>query len=125
MGRGSAGGAASYQRGPPGGNERVNRCKMDGVSVRPEPRCIMTISLDLTPEQQRELEDLARRSGKDPSAYVNEVLTAYLNGARAKGQKTFEEILAPIWEGWRHSGMTGEEIDELFEHELREVQRER
>ena len=65
------------------------------------------------------------RSGKDPSAYIHDVVTAYLNGVRPKGEKTFEEILAPIWEGWRQSGMTQEEIDDLFQRELQAVRRER
>jgi hypothetical protein len=85
----------------------------------------MTIRINLTPEHERQLEELARQNGKDPSAYVTGVLTAYLNGVRSTGEKTFEEILAPIWEGWRQSGMTEDEIDDLFGRELFEVRRER
>ena len=85
----------------------------------------MTISITLTPDQERKLEVIARRNGKDPSAYVNEVVTAYLNGVESRGEKTFEEILAPIWEGWQQSGMTEEEIDDLFTQELQEVRKER
>jgi hypothetical protein len=85
----------------------------------------MTISISLTPDQERTLEELARQSGKDPSAYAVGVLTAYLNGVRSKSEKTFEEILAPIWEGWRQSGMTEDEIDDLFGRELQDVRRER
>ena len=85
----------------------------------------MTISITLTPDQERKLAELARQHGKDPSAYVHEVVAAYLNVAGPKGDKTFEEILAPIWEGWRQSGMTEDEVDELFEQELQEVRRER
>ncbi len=85
----------------------------------------MTININLTPDQERQLEELARQNGKEPAAYVNDVVTAYLNGVRSKGQKTFEEILAPIWEGWRQSGMTEDQINELFGRELQEVRRER
>ena len=85
----------------------------------------MTISITLTPDQERTLEELARQDGKDPSVYVNDMVTAYLNRARSKGEKTFEEILAPIWEGWRQSGMTEDEVDDLFGQELQEVRRER
>ena len=79
----------------------------------------MTISITLNPEHERQLEELARQNGKDPAAYVNDVVTAYLNGVRSKGKKTFEEILAPIWEGWRQSGMTEDEIDGLFAQSFR------
>ena len=85
----------------------------------------MTISITLTPDQERTLEELARQDGKDPSVYVNDVVTAYLNGARSKGEKTFEEILTPLWEGWQRSGMTEDEVDDLFGQELQEVRRER
>ncbi len=85
----------------------------------------MTININLTADQERQLEELARQNGKEPAAYINDVLTAYLNGVRSKGQKTFEEILAPIWEGWRQSGMTEDQINELFGRELQEVRRER
>jgi hypothetical protein len=95
------------------------------LDTSPERRHTMTICISLTPEQERTLEELARQSGKDPSAYAIGVLTAYLNGVRSNPEKTFEEILAPIWEGWRQSGMTEDEIDDLFGQELREVRRER
>jgi len=39
--------------------------------------------------------------------------------------KSFEEILAPIWEGWRQSGMADDEVDDLMEQEHREVRSER
>ena len=35
----------------------------------------MTISITLAPDQDRPLEELARQHGKDPSVYVNDVLT--------------------------------------------------
>jgi hypothetical protein len=101
------------------------RGKLGDVDTSPERRHTMTISISLTPEQERTLEELARQSGKDPSAYAIGVLTAYLNGVRSRPEKTFEEILAPIWEGWRQSGMTEDEIDDLFGQELQEVRRER
>ena len=59
----------------------------------------MTISITLTPEQERTLQALARQSGKDPAAYVREVVAAYLTRVGKTGAKTFEEILAPVWGG--------------------------
>jgi hypothetical protein len=85
----------------------------------------MTIHISLTPDQERQLSELARRNGKEPSVYVNDIVTAYLKGVRSKGEKDFEGILAPIWEGWRQSGMTDAEIDNLFGQELQEARRER
>jgi predicted transcriptional regulator len=85
----------------------------------------MTITITLTPDEARRLADLARASGKDASAHAHDVVAAYLNGANQQGGKSFEEILAPIWEGWHKSGMTEGEVDDLFEQELREVRRAR
>jgi hypothetical protein len=53
------------------------------------------------------------------------VVTAYLNGVHEKGTKSFEEILAPIWEGWRQSGVADSELDKLFTRELQESRSER
>ena len=91
----------------------------------PDPSPTMTITITLTPEEERKLADLARARGKDPAAHAHDVVTAYLNGANQRGTKSFEEILAPIWEGWQKSGMTDGEVDDLFERELREARRER
>jgi hypothetical protein len=85
----------------------------------------MIINISLTPEQERQLEEFARQNGKDPSVYVHDVVAAYLNGVRSKGEKTFEEILSPIWEGWRQSGMAETEIDDLFRQGLQGLRRER
>jgi hypothetical protein len=85
----------------------------------------MTIHIMLTPEEERKLTELARARGKDPAAHAHDVVTAYLNGADQQGTKSFAEILAPIWEGWRQSGMTEDEVDGLFEQELREARSER
>ena len=70
-------------------------------------------------------QSLPARRGKYPAAHAHEVVTAYLNGANQRGTKSFEEILAPIWEGWAKSGMSDGEVEDLFEHELREFRRER
>ena len=85
----------------------------------------MTIHITLTPDEERKLADLARARGKDPAGHAHDVVTAYLNGANQRGTKSFEEILAPIWEGWHKSGMTDGEVDGLFENELREIRGER
>ncbi len=85
----------------------------------------MSLSITLTPDQERKLAELARARGKDPAAHAHDVVTAYLNCANPSGTKSLEEILAPIWDGWRGSGMTDSEVDELFEHELREVRGDR
>jgi hypothetical protein len=81
----------------------------------------MSIHITLTPEEEQKLAELARTRGKDPAAHAHGVITAYLIGADERGTKSFEEILAPIWDGWRQSGMADGEVDDLMEQELREA----
>jgi len=88
-------------------------------------RPIMTISITLTPDQERMLEAMARRSGKDPSTYVNDLITAHLNDVEPRAEKTFDQVLAPVWEDRRQSGMTEEEVDAMFQRELEEFRQER
>jgi hypothetical protein len=85
----------------------------------------MSINITLTPEEEQKLAELARARGKDVAAHVHDVVIAYLNGADQIGTKSFEEILAPIWEGWRQSGMADDEVDDLMEQELQEARSER
>jgi len=85
----------------------------------------MTITITLTADQERKLEELARQRGMEPSAYLGDVIAVYLNVAGRRSDKTFEEILSPIWESWGRSGMTEDEVDEMFEQELLEVRHQR
>jgi hypothetical protein len=85
----------------------------------------MSISITLTPAEERKLAELARAKGKDPAGYAHDVVSAYLNVADENGTRTLMEILAPIWEEWRRSGMSDSEIDNLFERELQETRSER
>jgi predicted transcriptional regulator len=85
----------------------------------------MSIHITLTPEEERKLAELARARGKDPAAHAHDVVAAYLNVADQRATKSFEEILAPIWEGWRQSGMADSDVDHLFEQELRDARSER
>lgn len=85
----------------------------------------MSIQITLSPEEERKLTELAHAQGKDPAAHARDVVAAYLKGADRGGTKTFAEVLAPIWEGWRQGRMTDGEVDELFERELQEARSER
>ena len=62
----------------------------------------MTISISLTPDQERQLEELARQNGKDPSVYVHDVVAAYLNGS-GRGGKPLRRSCLP-------SGRAGDRV---------------
>jgi hypothetical protein len=101
--------------------------KLDGVEASPESRRIMTIKIELEPDEERALRERARTSGRDLSDYVHQVLAEHLRSGRGleTASKTFDEVLAPIREGWRQSGMTEDEITALFEETRDEVRKER
>jgi predicted DNA-binding protein len=108
-----------------GSRESKRSSKFAAVQISYREKLEMTISITLTPDQERVLEELAHQSGKDPSNYVSDLVTVHLDEVMATTQKSFEEILAPVWEGWRQSGMSEEEINDLFQRELQELRRER
>jgi hypothetical protein len=85
----------------------------------------MSINITLTPSEERKLAELARAHGKDPAGHAHDVVSAYLKVADPAETRTFEEIISPLWEGWRNSGMTDSAVDDLFEQELHACRRER
>ena len=45
----------------------------------------------------------------------NDVVTSRTRTESGRsGSKTFDQVLAPVWEGWQQSGMTEDEIDDMF-----------
>lgn len=85
----------------------------------------MTISIELKPEEERKLAELARARGKNPSELAHAVVTTYLSSVDQNGDRSFAEILAPVWEGWRQAGLTDEELDTFFQQELQATRSER
>jgi hypothetical protein len=87
----------------------------------------MTINIELRPDEERELRERALTSGRELPEYVQQVLEEHIRSVPrpAKPSKTFDQILAPVREGWQQSGMTEEEITALFEETRDEVRKER
>ena len=88
----------------------------------------MTISIDLAPDDVRRLEEKARARGQVVSDFLRELIHRELSGgpeAEATGGKSLTEVLTPIWEGWRASGMSEDEAEKLLGEELGDVRQER
>jgi hypothetical protein len=87
----------------------------------------MTINIELRPEVERALLERARMSGRDISQYVHQVLTEHIRSGQSPetASKTFDEILAPVREGWQQGGMSEDEITALFVETRDEVRKER
>ena len=79
-----------------------------------------TIEITGLPEGTRDaIRDLSQSKGKSADEYLRTLIEA-----EVLSQQTFAEILAPIREGFRKSGMTEEQLDALFEEARRKVHQE-
>lgn len=79
-----------------------------------------TIEITGLPEGTREaIKELSQSKGKSSEEYLRTLIEA-----EVLSQQTFAEILAPIREGFRKSGMTEEQLDALFEEARRNVHQE-
>lgn len=90
----------------------------------------MTITIRLGPEEERKLAERAAQAGKDLAGYVLRLIERDIEApprdvSTPDAKRTFAEILAPIHEDFRESGMSGDELDALLEDSLSEVRSER
>jgi hypothetical protein len=81
----------------------------------------MTITIELPADTEKKLLAQAAASGQDVKALVVQAVEEKLRMA----QLTFDQILAPIQENFRTSGMSAAELDSLLEDTLAEVRTER
>lgn len=84
----------------------------------------MSITIELTSETETRLKTQALRNGVKFEDYVNELIEEASERRERMGKasgKTFAEILAPIHKGFEESGMTEDEILEMFEQAREEV----
>jgi hypothetical protein len=85
----------------------------------------MTITIDLSPDEERRLQERAAQLGQDLPAYLRRLIREDLDATAPARSRTFAEILAPVHEDFRESGMTEGELDTLLEEALGEARAER
>jgi hypothetical protein len=85
----------------------------------------MTVTIDLSPDEERRLQERAAQRGQDLTAYLRRLIREDLEAAKPAQGRTFAEILAPVHEDFRKSGMTEGELDALLEETLSESRAER
>lgn len=79
-----------------------------------------TIEITGLPKGTREaIGELSRSKGKSAEEYLRTLIEA-----EVLSEQTFAEILAPIREGFRKSGMTELQLDALFEEARRKVHKQ-
>ncbi len=90
----------------------------------------MSLTINLPLDAEQKLLRQAAERGQDVTEYIRGLVeddARTRNGAQpaAGGDKTFDEVLEPVREGWAESGLPDEEVDRLFEETLKEVRQSR
>ena len=79
----------------------------------------MTITITLAHEDERRLAERAAAAGKDLPTYLDGLIKKDLSAPT-----TFAELLAPLHEDFRQSGMTEDELNDLIEESRDDVWRQ-
>jgi hypothetical protein len=93
-----------------------------------QTRRIMTLTLQLPPETEKQLHERAAQAGSSVEGLVLKLIEESLgvNGEPASQAGTsFAEILAPLHQEVAESGMTEKELDELVHESIEEVRAEK
>lgn len=88
----------------------------------------MTVTLELEPEVEITASEQAREKGLPLAEYVESVVKeTVLKRQRVQklSEKSFDEILKPFRDEVEASGMSDDELDELFTQARREVLKEK
>ncbi len=78
----------------------------------------MVLTISLPPETEQKLLRAAAQSGFAPDAFAQRLIEQGLNGGSSApnrpGHETFDEILAPFRKEVEQSGMTDDDLRDLF-----------
>jgi len=78
-----------------------------------------TLTISLPPNVSSALAERARRSGRDATEYVEDLVE------RDVCRPSLDELLAPVREDFARSGMTEDELDELVDEIREEIHQEK
>lgn len=81
----------------------------------------MTITITLPPSTEKRLRAEAEATGKDLSTFVAEAVEARLS----LGRLSLRDLLGPVHEDFRRSGMTDTELDTLLGQAIKGARAER
>jgi hypothetical protein len=75
----------------------------------------MTLKIPISPGAKAHLRTTAARLGLTPERYVKELLDDHLALEQEAQATTFDELMGPVREEFRKSGMTEAQLDELVD----------
>jgi len=81
----------------------------------------MTLTINLSPAMLEQLKAEAEATGKDVETVVRDALDARL----ARRKQTFAEVLKPIHDAVKESGLSEEEVNGLIDEAVKQVRAER
>ena len=79
----------------------------------------MTITIDLSPEQERRLAERAARAGQDVTGYVHHLIDRDIDA------ESLDALLAPVRRDFEQSGMTDDDLAALVEEVREDIWREK
>jgi hypothetical protein len=79
----------------------------------------MTITISLTPDQEKRLAERAARAGQEVAAYVHQLIDHDIQA------ENLDAILAPVRRNFEQSGMTDEDLAALVEEVREDIWREK
>jgi hypothetical protein len=79
----------------------------------------MTVTIALPPDEEKKLVERAVASGQDVSEYVHQLIKKHIE------QPTLGELLAPVHQAVRASGMAEHEVDSLIQTAVDDSRRQR
>jgi hypothetical protein len=80
----------------------------------------MTITIRLTPEEEKTLQERASLSGQGVADYVHRVIARHIHSP-----SNLADILAPIRRQFAESGMSEDELDAIVEEAREEIWHEK
>jgi hypothetical protein len=80
----------------------------------------MNVTISLSPEEQKKLQERASLSGDDLAGYILRIIARDL-----KAPDALASLLAPVRQQFEASGMSEEELDTLVQEAREEVWREK
>lgn len=98
----------------------------------------MTVILQFPPETEQRLREHAAQSGQSVEGFIRQLVERAVIGEQGSSSSppttpmagpsadtTLDAILAPIRQGFRESGLTEEELEQLFQEAREEVWQQR
>jgi plasmid stability protein len=91
----------------------------------------MTVTITLPPETEEKLRRRAAEHGQTLEAYLQQLAERHAWSGHdsptpePNSERTFDQILAPVRDGFANSGLTDDELTDLFEEAREEVWQEK